>query len=276
MYEPAGTQLHFGIAYNQDDDIPEPAFLQAPNAGFYTVNNYKTFQYGYLNRKSKEGEYSFLIFNAGYQNLDNTVSYKQTYGARGVRAIGSIEFAGDFYYQGGELNNLPVSAFLAGINGTVETKLTPVTIGVEYISGQDSDDNEGINNFSPDFGTNHAHNGLMDYFFVGPQNGQVGVTDLYVQTKFSVLSGSLAANVHHFLTGSDQFSNGEKLSPSMGTEFDFVYQTKIKGVVTWHLGYSQMFATQTMEVLRGGDRGNIQNWAWTMITFKPTLFSSER
>jgi len=34
-----------------------------------------------------------------------------------------------------------------------------------------------------------------------------------------------------------------------------------------------MFATETMEVLKGGDKDENNSWTWVMITFKPKLFS---
>ena len=40
-------------------------------------------------------------------------------------------------------------------------------------------------------------------------------------------------------------------------------------------GYSQMFATETMQVLKGGNYENMNNWAWIQLTFKPTFFSKE-
>ena len=278
MFEPGKSKLHFGLAYNQDDDIAEPGFLQAPGAGYYSVGgNYKTFQYGYFNTKFEGGSLSLLAFNAGYQNADTTVSFKQTFGAIASKTFGGIKLGGDFYYQTGELGTNKVNAMLGGIYATVKTPVTPLTVGFEYISGKDADDTStDITAFSPDFGTNHAHNGFMDYFFVGPANGTVGVTDIYLKTNFKVAGGSLKVHAHEFLTGSTQFdTDGVELSKAMGTEIDLVYGKKLKGGVIWNLGYSQMFASDTMQALRGGDKSALTSWAWTMITFKPTLFSSK-
>lgn len=279
LYEKEKSKLHLGFAYNQDDDVPEPGFLQAPGAGYYSVSgSYKTFQYAWFNKAITDGSVSLLAFNAGYQNLDTTVSYKQTFGFVGSKKLGGVKLAGDFYYQTGELNNNKVNALLAGINATVETPVTPLTLGVEYVSGKDDDDTSTeVTAFSPDFGTNHAHNGFMDYFFVGPANGSVGVTDIYLKTSFKVGEGAaLNAHIHEFLTGSTQLApDATELSKAMGTEVDLVFAKKLKGGVVWNLGYSQMFATDTMEALRGGDKGALQCWAWTMITFKPTLFTSK-
>lgn len=278
MYDKNKTLFHFGLAYNQDDDVPEPAFLQGDGAGYYSVaGNYKTFQYGYFKKSGDNGSLSLLAFNAGYQNADTTVSFKQTFGAVASKKLAGILLAGDFYYQTGELGSNKVNAMLGGINATVQTPVTPITIGFEHVSGKDDDDTSSdITAFNPEFGTNHAHNGYMDYFYVGPANGSVGVTDIYLKTSFKVAGGALKVNIHEFLTGSTQLgTEGDELSSAMGTEVDMVYIKKLKGGVVWNLGYSQMFGTDTMEALRGGDKSALQCWAWTMITFKPTLFTSK-
>lgn len=275
--EETKTKLHLGVAYNQDSNVPEPRFYQGKGASFYNVSgNYKSMQYGWYNKVLEKGSVSLMAMNAGYQNADTTVSNKQTFGLHGSQKLAGIKVGGDFYYQTGKQGAKEVRGLLAGINATYQTKWTPLTLGVEYISG-DEDPSDGRNrSFSPDFGTNHAHNGYMDYFFVGPENGTVGVTDLYLRSSFKLAGGSLNVNLHEFLTGSAQYDgDGAQLEKTMGTEVDLVFVKQLKGGVTWHLGYSQMFATDTMEALRGGDKGAIQNWAWTMITFKPVLFSNK-
>ncbi|MFT6867283.1 MAG: hypothetical protein ACJA08_002123 [Cyclobacteriaceae bacterium] len=271
------TKLHLGFAYNQDDDKAEPTFLQGEGAGYYSVaGNYKTMQYGWFNKSFADASISILALNAGYQNADTTVSFKQTLGLTGSTKLGGLSIGGDFYYQMGEQGGKDISAVLAGINATIKTKATPLTFGVEYVSGDNNTANKTNNAFSPDFGTNHAFNGYMDYFYVGPANGAVGVTDLYLKTAFKVAEGTLKINIHEFLTGSTQKAgDGSELEKAMGTEIDLVYSKTLKGGVTWNLGYSQMLATDTMEALRGGEKGALQCWAWTMITFKPTLFKSE-
>ncbi len=278
IFEPGNSKLHFGLAYNQDDDVPEQGFLQSPGANYYSVNgNYKTFQYGWFNHQLKEGSLSLLAFNAGYQNADSTVSFKQTFGLVASKKVAGLKLAGDFYYQTGELNKNKVNALLAGVNATFSTPVTPLTLGVEYVSGKDdSDTSSDVRSFSPDFGTNHMHNGFMDYFYVGPANGTVGLTDVYFKTNFGLGFGALKMDVHQFMTGSSQLdTEGDKLSKNMGTEVDLVFIKKLKGGVVWNLGYSQMFGSDTMEALRGGDHTALQCWAWTMITFKPTLFTSK-
>lgn len=271
------TSFDLGLAVNSDDDIPEPAYLQSTGASFYSLTNeYKNFQYAWFHRDFDQGHISLLALNSGYQNLDSTVSYKQTLGAVLKKDVGSISLAGDLYYQRGEFTGKKVNAYLAGLNLTYQTKLTPVTVGFEFISGKDNNDSSAdIRHFSPDFGTNHIHNGLMDYFFVGPSNGTVGVMDFYLKTKFKFAKGNLLLNLHEFLTGSEQFDQeGRKLAKAMGTELDLVYSVTLTPQVNLDLGYSHLVATPTMKTLRNANLTS-NHWAWVMLTFKPVLYKTQ-
>ena len=272
------TKFHAGFAFNSDDDIAEPANLQRPGANFYsTGGNYKALQYGWFNKKFEKGSLSLLALNATTQNPDTTNSNKQTLGIIGHTMAGKLKIGGDFYYQTGKIGTNNVNAFLGGLYVSMKTKATPLTLGIEYISGKDDDDTStDITNFSPDYGTNHAHNGFMDYFFVGPANGNVGVMDIYLKTKFKLKKGALIVNAHEFMTGSTQLDAEQReLGKSMGMELDLVYAVKLAPSVTFNLGFSQLFGTDTLIALRPGNQKS-NNWAWTMITFKPTLMKTEK
>ncbi|MEM1328128.1 MAG: hypothetical protein AAGI23_19380 [Bacteroidota bacterium] len=60
----------------------------------------------------------------------------------------------------------------------------------------------------------------------------------------------------------------------MGTEIDLVYAVKLAPAVTLNVGFSQLFGTETLTTLRPGNQ-KLNNWAWTMITFKPALLKTE-
>ncbi len=280
MYEDkeAKSKFHAGFAFNSDDDVAEPALLQSVGANFYSVGgNYKALQYAWFNKEFDKGKISLLALNAVTQNPDTTNSSKQTFGVIGNVPVGKMTLGGDFYYQTGKIGQNNVNAFLAGLYATFKTKVTPFTVGVEYISGKDDDDTSSdITNFSPDYGTNHAHNGFMDYFFVGPANGNVGVMDIYLKTKFKLKKGALIVHAHEFMTGSTQLdSENRELSKSMGLELDFVYAVKLAPSVTWNVGYSQLFGTDTLIDIRPGNQ-KLNSWGWMMITFKPTLLKTKK
>lgn len=272
------SKFHLGLALNADQDVLEPALLQKNGANFYSVGGqYKSMQYGWFHKDFNKAKFSLLALNAGTQSADSTVAFKQTFGFIGSKEIGKVSFATDVYYQTGKIGKNKVNAFLAGINATFKTKVMPITLGYEYISGKSDDDKTAtITNFSPDYGTNHAFNGFMDYFFVGPANGNVGVQDINIKTKFKLGKGFLMANGHEFLTGSTQLlQNGQALSKAMGTEIDLVYAQKITSDLSFNIGFSQLFATDTMLSLRGQNLKS-NNWAWVMITFNPVLFKSDK
>jgi hypothetical protein len=61
------------------------------------------------------------------------------------------------------------------------------------------------------------------------------------------------------------------MAKSLGTEIDLMAGYKLADIVQLSCGYSQMFGTETLKALSGGDQHVANNWAWVMITFKPEL-----
>ena len=53
-----------------------------------------------------------------------------------------------------------------------------------------------------------------------------------------------------------------------------VYKYVLSPKAIVQFGYSKMFATSSMEALKGGDNSELQNWAWVMITLRLTLFKA--
>ena len=112
-------------------------------------------------------------------------------------------------------------------------------------------------------------NGLMDYFYVGNHLNDVGLLDIYgkllwksPKTEFSV--------VPHFFSAAAEV--GENYDSYLGTEIDLVGFYKFRKDISVGIGYSQMFGTETLEVLKEGDKDRTQNWAWVMLSFSPQLF----
>ena len=66
--------------------------------------------------------------------------------------------------------------------------------------------------------------------------------------------------------------NGGVLNSVLGTEVDFVWVYQYKKDIVIKAGYSQLFGTSTMEVIKGGSSSALNNWAWLMIGITPQLF----
>ena len=288
-------ELNLAFAYNQQ--IPfEPGKLEGND--YLGVNNYKSMIFGHWNRKFDNGAISVLFHNDGRQvQRDSTMAYRQTYGVLGNYKLGEVKLDGEFYYQGGrnssvavldglQVKNAKISAFLFALHATLDTEITPITLGFEYLSGTERGE-EKDNSFNPLYGTNHKFYGFMDYFYVGNGHGQAnnrtsGLIDVHLKTKFKTgQKSNLAAHLHYFASPVKIYkgfgTGGDTYGATLGTEVDLVYTMILSQNVKFNLGYSQMFATETMEAVKGrGDASAFNNWMWAMISFKPQLFTTAK
>ncbi len=146
--------------------------------------------------------------------------------------------------------------------------------GLEFLSGTDQGSSMNKNNsFNPFYGTNHKFNGWMDYFYVGNHINNVGLLDINTTFIYQKNKLKFILTPHFFSADGDVLKpNLDKSDAFMGTEIDFEFSYKVIKDVLLNIGYSQMFATETMEIIKGGSKDETNNWAWVMITFKPTFF----
>ncbi|WBU88236.1 alginate export family protein [Cellulophaga omnivescoria] len=245
----------------------------------YTLNNYKNFQYLWYNTKFNKIGLSFLFLNTGFAFDDNNeqkIAYNQTIGL--TSALNDTRWSANasIYLQTGKIENSDLSALNASatINYSLNSEFL-VGLGAEYMSGTDMNETTGdLNSFTPWFGTNHRYNGIMDYFYVGNHSNSVGLVDInakinYSKNKFSV---NLAP---HFFSSAATIVNGNGIEQDsyLGTEIDLTFGYKASKSILFNAGYSQMFASDSMEIIKGGDASMTNNWAWAMITFKPHFFS---
>jgi len=264
-------KLDLGVAYNQE---AENLF-----GNLYTVaGNYKALQYAWFHKDWRNFNASFLFLNNGLQNTaEEEIRYSQTFGTHlKYKANDALSLNANAYLQSGKdiLDN-DLSAYLVGLNlGYKASAKLNFGLGFEIQSGND---NATIGNenkaFTPFYGTNHKFNGFMDYFYVGNHANSVGLVDVFAEigTKLGEKS-SLTAYLHNF---SAQAEVGQGIEKQLGTEIDLVYTHKLNKDITIGAGYSQMFASEGLEVLKSNADGNGNNWAWLMLTIKPTLFSSK-
>ncbi len=277
-YSGSNASFHVGAAFNQDANTPE--FAKLEGTLLMGVNSYKTMQFAWYNKKWDKGTLSLLFLNNGMQAADSSVNFTQTMGLYGTKSIGNKGLEYEFYYQTGkDIAGRNVSGILAAANFTLwRTNPNNLNVGFDYVSGNrsDTDRNEA---FDPLYGTHHKFYGFMDYFYVGSPHMNKGLIDGFVKAKFKTGDNSvLMAHVHEFFTASEigLSETGNKLSATLGTEIDLVYNQKVAPGIVLHVGYSQMFYTDSMEFLKGTpDARSNASWAWAMISFKPTLFTSK-
>ncbi len=61
----------------------------------------------------------------------------------------------------------------------------------------------------------------------------------------------------------------------LGTEIDIFAGFSLFDNATLRAGYSQMFASESMEVLKGGSRNETNNWVWLMLILKPEFLNNK-
>ena len=271
--------LHIGLALNANK---ETLFKED-----YAINQYKSLQYVWYNNKFNNGlGLSALFLNNGmpFTPLDEAqkVTYSQTIGARLTYKKNRISTDVASYFQTGKTPNglkndktdLSSYYFTANAKFRIADSFT-IGAGIELLSGNDQTDN-GLKDkaFKPFYGTNHKFNGWMDYFYVGSYMNSVGLTD--INTPLIYKKNKLTAILipHFFSSQSKVYDRINRLEMDnyLGTEIDLVLGYKVHKSVMFHIGYSQMFATETMEIIKGGSKDETSNWGWVMITFKPNFF----
>lgn len=274
-YKDTKNQLDLGVAHNANAEN-----LLAPTIAYTTT--YKNMHYAWYHTKLSKLNASFLFLNTGYEfaptPTELKVNYKQTYGTYLTYKGKKLDFDLGIYQQSGKSAGNDVNAFYAGANiGYSISKKFNATLGYEFLSGKDQDDTSTkLKSFTPIFGTNHAFNGFMDYFYVGNHINNVGLQDASLKLQFPIKKVNLAVTPHIFYAPNTIIVNNIKQDAYLGTELDLTAAYKLSKDILVVGGYSQMFGTTTLEVLKGGDAGKTTNWAWLMININPNIFSTKK
>ncbi len=267
---------NFAVAFNQDS----PKLTRT----YYSISpSYKTMQFAWYQTTSEKWKWSFLALNLGWQagDLSSPKTYfGQTIGTRFVTTGKTFNPSGNVYYQMGNDasgNNVSALEYTAELSWETGEK-TKVIFGFEHLSGNSTTGIEDTNRaFNPYFGTNHKFNGLMDFFYVGNHINSVGLNDGYVGVRSQIGNWNFNWTTHAFYTDGQVLDETSNVQDSyLGVELDIVVTHKPSPDIQVQAGYSQMFASETMEILKGGNRKALTNWSFLMLTVKPTFFKSEK
>jgi len=281
-----GFKVDFGLAYNQN-----AAGLVGTD--YILPGSYKSFQYLWAHKDFEAFNASVLFLNLGKQGFVNdpvtglpTIGKtfnQKTLGGRFGYKLNALKANATIYTQFGDMtdNTTTISGLLYSMDAsyTLAEKHT-VFAGYEHISGNDQINPAANKNeaFTPYFGTNHKFNGLMDYFYVGNHIGDVGLNDIQFGYKGKITDKFNVGLASHLFLSDGNISDpitGNAMSKSLGTEIDVTGGYKLSNEVGFAFGYSQMLGTDTMVELKGGDKSETANWAWLMVTIKPTFFTTK-
>lgn len=254
----------------------------------YEVNYYKYLAVLWANRKiSNNLSASVLTSVDGNEDPDDfkKVYPRYTSGVylKGGNKKSAFGVQASFYYQYGEHSSgLKQRAYMYSVIPTynINSKLKAVA-GINFFSGNDQVDPDGTNrSFNKLFGDGHRYYGYMDYFLNIESNtngGGVRNTFASLFYKFSNKS-ELEISYHNFAFGGN-YMDPETLDAAdnqLGNEIDLQFKHKINDYLSTSVTYATMFATPSMELIKGGDHERYQQWIAVMLIAKPQLFSSDK
>lgn len=282
-YENEKNKLHLILSFNQNsNDRKYGGTYYAPGGQPYKTMQTLWYQY----TCSKSFNASFLFMNLGLEGGDkqtetSDTQYLQTLGTNLYYQPANWTFGGTFYYQFGKnANHKDVSAFMWAINAAYKIDARwKIAIGSDYLSGADNNSSPGskYTAFDPLYGTHHKFYGAMDYYyasgFIGGLNP--GLWDNQLSVTFQPASKvSLSLSYHNFsTTGEIELQNQTKASRGLGSELDFQMDWQIMKDVKLSAGYSTMFGTETMEIVKGGSKSSWQDWGWLSLNINPRIFA---
>lgn len=280
---------HAGFAYNQNGE-------SNTGVAYSSTSGYKQLHFLWLNKHFRSFVISFLALNNGYQSPVSVHStrFNQTIGTHTQFKKRKFFAAINFYFQTGHDNSTgtegkirKVNALLAGAEADYAiVESFSVGAGYERQTGQSQTDTtsayKNVNHaFNPFYGTNHKFNGNMDYFYNGNHISSVGLQDAFCRMNYKSEKWWAGFETHLFVAAREVLDNSElnlngsvaAMNKQLGTEIDFTFYYTLSKNASVQAGYSQMFATKTMEALKGGDHNLTQNWAYVMIVLKPDFLN---
>ncbi len=279
-YEKGSVKFHAGAGYNQDREI----LVKQP---FTITNQYKAAQLMRYENRWDNFQLTSLFWNNGVEQNDQgriKTRYMQTWGLPVLRyTLGDFIVGGFYYHQRGRdivnrrvrANNAAVQvSYLRKVDKNEGSKFQ-ATAGFEIISGTSQQSVDNINrSYNPLYGTNHAHNGYMDFFYVGGRHvNSVGLRDYFVRLRYDFSPNFfMSLNSHRFVASKDVFENLQKLSKGLGTELDLTTGYVLNDVVSLQVGYSQMWDAPALKVLQSvGNPSSFQSWAYAALLVRPNM-----
>lgn len=255
------VKIHFGIAHHENGTLTDNIY-NGPDA-------YKNMQFIWFNNKWGKNSLSLLALNNGVPKMtgnDQSTIYSQTLGGHFVTSFNPVSLVSNLYYQTGKhVSGKDIRALNVLLEVSVKQGFT---LGFEHLSGTAYNETSKIKSFTPFYGTNHKFNGFMDYFYVGNHIGSVGLNDVYLKYKYAKNKFGFNADLHYFGAAAALNANAEKY---LGTELDLSISWAVQPTAKLVAGFSTLFASDSMEMLKGGDNTVGQSWGYIMLSVTPSF-----
>ena len=275
------------FAYNQSGSTTTPTLnVNTPSGQNFTPGlgqDYQHLQALHAHYSISEAHQLSLLFaNLGYRTDDSADQNMQTFGAHYTGKSNQLSYGASAYMQTGKnAGGTEKSAYMFAVNAGY--KFSPIfglTAGVDYLSGNASDDTSGKDKkFNPFSGTNHKFYGFMDYYYVGAPGSNAapsaGLLNPYLTANVRTGEKSNLSATFHYFAPAAKFEVGGKKHSSYGSEIDLVYNLKVQPFIGLQVGYSTYFVNDGTKALKGtANQRGYQDWFWCSLNINPKLFSA--
>jgi hypothetical protein len=271
--------VHLAMAYNQVLDTNFTTNYSKTDV----KDNYKTLNFLWISKQIKKLNVSGLLIADGFQKPKTINTTYLRYTAGPILKLNLNKFNSELrgFYQGGKSQTgKDINSWFA--NGEVSYKiLNPLSVklGGEIWSGYNFTDSTSkeVNSFDLLYGSSHKFNGSMDYFTKPSDTKNAGLVDIYTQISCKQGKKSTYRLDYHYFGLENKYGkkNAIPLDKYLGSEIDLLGKYALSKEISLEIGYSCMLASKTMEKIKGGSSDYFANWAYVMLTVKPTLFTNK-
>ncbi|MFA0963800.1 alginate export family protein [Roseivirga sp. BDSF3-8] len=278
QYADSTFQADLGLAFNQDKGNIFGTY--------YEGDYYKSLQFLWMKKSWKHLEASFLFINRGMQMADSSQNFEQTFGPTLAYSKERFSLKARAYLQRGKnADDLRVNAhFWSAMAAYRFSDQWTWKAGADVLSGMSYSDAASptlteTRTFDILYGLRHGHFGFMDYFYLN-FTPTTGLIDAMVKGSYSPKKNlKLNADIHSFSSYAQlpvEEPGNERYEKHLGVETDLYLSYSPNDELTLTGGYSHMLATESMEVVKGGQSNGLNNWVWLALTFKPVFISTDK
>ncbi|NOY05854.1 MAG: alginate export family protein [Chlorobi bacterium] len=163
--------------------------------------------------------------------VPSSVLSRVTLGFYAKGTHGGFQHETEFYYQTGTITSIreqDVQAYMAALNvwyTFAELGVKPaISLGMEYLSGDDNVADDKYKVFNTLYATNHKFYGYMDYFLNIPVHTYgLGLVDMNAKVSFKPMNKLKAKAIFHIFNASENYTlNDGSTANDFGSELDVV------------------------------------------------------
>jgi len=284
-YNRDGWRFDVALSYNNDGTGPfgQNNFDVDPIA-----KRLRTLNFIYLKNQITD-EFSLAMMNlvSGYQKDKNssTTYLMATQGFYGEYKKDAFSARFNAYYQYGKSQTgMDVSAHMLTAEADYKARKLSIGAGIDYLSGQDASNTDAdyqgkFHAFDVLYGVRYARYGYMNQYLTTASTKNGGLVDIYPKLAYHFNPKSTFNLHYHFFSLATPVNvNNEILEGSLGGELDMTFFYKYSKEIVLGFGLSVYNTNDTFAKVKNVSPTEIETpvWGWVMLTFKPSLFVSNK